>query len=1283
MAPAAEDVHEALLEVVGGSSKGGILVRKEKDVSSAELPERLSKGSLVKVLEHEAGRIRYELVSGAGPSSGWVSTHFHDKALLAEHQDVAADAEEQAMQWYGDMFAVAEETPEKKGRQSFQWATTFPKPQHGVKEQLAKELNSEAIRDDCVEAAPKQESGSKRLQLTFGYPSGTADPPCFARFDVRDEVCRRFAGLRHGQVVKDSASNDRELVVVGVKIDLQSGEECLWLQPQDLGRAGTVSFKSEDLQRLTPVYKGITQTIRKRVDLSEVSFTSFEAVEDSDGEGILLCTACRLPVGTSLYSDACGNALHAECMAQRVQCEMREKEDQVRKKDAAKKKEARADYAIGWSASQIPLNDSPASKLSLDPLPRGMCCLMLQETSEGRSVNVVPTVDPASAVNLEYLSIALKVRYTEGREPTFSLDPVLADGGSGQKMQAKCFEPKWLSGTSAGEVLFQSDYHLKELSMGEYEQPIVGMKSCFDYSTWEAGEDWHAREWYVVRKAEMHMSEDNVLIPFLKMGVEAREQTLGAEGLEDKPITRADHPLALYAQEFTENFDLIAERKSVVNHLRELAKASLLAKFLLESGVELDDTWLNLAGEAGPEGHMEIPQLWNERNLAQIHVQEGKIRDPAKLSSTEHHGVYGGVKFGLDRFRLGGTVTSRPGLRAAPSVAVRAAMPTLSMSDVRSMGMLVASMQGKGVAPPPPPGEEVEGVPGAPAAARPSMAMIPGMAMRGAAPMGPAPVRPSASAGALARQMQGMLVTKPGLDGRRARLDVPSLHGVDLNLDRFELDEAVRVQSQMPEGALVGDVMAGANISKAFWSNLSSDKSVFNSEDQCLLKQVFNPNLSDRRDEGDSFTPPDPSAAYIEKLRRMVKREEKVRQQRRELFFSPKFVASNPGPVFPYSWNSTFEISSGGKSDSGLLKLRPDYLAQASMFDHALKSAKPVFDKMTEDGLRFRTYQFGTLEVRTTQEHDGEEVIGAVFSSRPDASASGRRAEAQEKITKVSEYVQSASKDVVDALSRRSYLVLETSEGNLIVTEKRRDGTITWEENPEDLEDRNSLAKFIRSTACSCSKKAIVTVGDVEAFKASKGKLHGASLSACKRYVQEAFNCARGLTDRRDSGFGSRSAWSKGKVAKNTQKETRKQTRKAEVAAMRAAAQDGAGAKAGKARAGRRVIDPVVVGSWDDWTYGEVMAFDDQQRCYCLEMQVGDSGSESFQILCEGDWDMCLHPDRDGAALCGPDADGHGKNWTIGEQDQAAPGTVFRICLKVDDHGVAQKVEWEPLGVVA
>ena len=52
------------------------------------------------------------------------------------------------------------------------------------------------------------------------------------------------------------------------------------------------------------------------------------------------------------------------------------------------------------------------------------------------------------------------------------------------------------------------------------------MKSCREYSDEDRGEtNWYALEWFVARKAEVQVSEDNALLPNVKMGVEAREQS--------------------------------------------------------------------------------------------------------------------------------------------------------------------------------------------------------------------------------------------------------------------------------------------------------------------------------------------------------------------------------------------------------------------------------------------------------------------------------------------------------------------------------------------------------------------------------------------------------------------------------------------------------------------------------------------------------------------------------------------------------------------------------------
>merc|ERR1719296_363825 len=305
---------------------------------------------------------------------------------------------------------------------------------------------------------------------------------------------------------------------------------------------------------------------------------------------------------------------------------------------------------------------------------------------------------------MEYLSIALQVRRVENREPLFSLDPSTALDEANAPMQSKRFEPEWLAGTSMGEVMFQADYHLKELSMGEYEQPVIGMKSCFDFAEKEGmDKDWSAREWFVVRKAEVQMSEDSVLVPFLKMGVEAREQFMGASGLEDAHITRPDHPLVKYAEAFTHNFDLIAERKSVVAQLREVAKASVVAKFMLDSGVELEEAWFNLAGSVKPVCCLEVPQLWNERCLSKICVREtGIVSGDKEEKGAKVHSVYGGVDFGIDRFRLAApsriatsVVAGRAALGRPSSTLMATSQAGLSMAPTRQFTRLAAPLSAR------------------------------------------------------------------------------------------------------------------------------------------------------------------------------------------------------------------------------------------------------------------------------------------------------------------------------------------------------------------------------------------------------------------------------------------------------------------------------------------------------------------------------------------------------------------------------------------------------------
>jgi len=947
--------------------------------------------------------------------------------------------------------------------------------------------------------------------------------------------------------------------------------------------------------------------------------------EDSDGEELNLCHQCNLPLGHKAYRRD-RKFFHGECMAQMMVHTMKDDDKAKHKEDRQKKQACREEYGIGWGVHHIPRNEGPAGKLAMRQVPEGLVCLVLDD--ETNSICLASTTEPAAAVNLDYLSTTLEVRRREGHEPVFSLDPV--DPKNRNTMQAKVFVPDWLAGTSVGEVLFQADYHLKELSMGEYEQPVVGMKSCFDYSEMDGKDfgEWNGREWFLVRKAEVQISESNILMPCVKMGVEAREQVIGSKGLEDKQITRPDHPMVRYAEAFTKNFDLIAERKSVIFHLRELAKASVLAKHLLDAGVELDASWFQLGQNEFPCS-LEVPQLWNERFHSQVHVQDGAIVRDRDEKNSGVHGVYGGVMFGLDRFNLAvnvARITPMAGKLSLPLTTGIARQPLAASMVAGKLNLAVsAARQGVRVVTPglttTPVTAEAGGgsqpvlvseaatgaalvttgrlpVPelAAPslaasmarqspatamvAAGKPSVAAASSMdnfglstarvtpppaavvarrpvlsahvALAGNIPAGiqhrvafdlskKASVAPISS---IASMVSGAAFAAPtivapatdvltGASRRAARVAIrpltseaaPRLQGVDLRLDNFDLSGAKRVSLEAQAGSWNAEAKSldeCLTVGTAFWHCLEDGLEQFPEGDQELLKDIFNPELSDRRCEGERFVPPDASYSNVTKLLTLVREEEKVRQRRKDHFFSKDFSLDCPGPLFPASWAPSFEIAHGrvphvseGRRQ-GALRPRPEFKGQAAMLLlHVLKTAEPNFDRITEEGLRFLIYQLGNLEVRTTQDFNGEETIGAVFSTcTPELACEGglqgKCIQDQERIMKATEYVERicVENDNGPSFSCHYYVVFETETSQTIVTERLSGGNVEWNESPSDLDVRCSLAKVTRSV----ERCASVTVKDMKVLQcraATDATQTGkASASARKRYARRLFNAA-------------------------------------------------------------------------------------------------------------------------------------------------------------------------------
>mmetsp|Transcript_13130 Transcript_13130/g.41968 ORF Transcript_13130/g.41968 Transcript_13130/m.41968 type:complete len:987 (-) Transcript_13130:26-2986(-) len=113
---------------------------------------------------------------------------------------------------------------------------------------------------------------------------------------------------------------------------------------------------------------------------------------------------------------------------------------------------------------------------------------------------------------------------------------------------------------------------------------------------------------------------------------------------------------------------------------------------------------------------------------------------------------------------------------------------------------------------------------------------------------------------------------------------------------------------------------------------------------------------------------------------------------------------------------------------------------------------------------------------------------------------------------------------------------------------------------------------------------------------------------------------------------------------------------------------------------------PYVVGTMNDWGQPQVMSWAADGGYFQYRLTIGSQGWESFQILFNGEWRRCLHPDKkDGCPhsqyqLMGPDAEGDGKNWTIGKHplDKGGPGDAYtiRLYMKGGQEGIARSVDW-------
>ncbi|CAK9113084.1 unnamed protein product [Durusdinium trenchii] len=111
-----------------------------------------------------------------------------------------------------------------------------------------------------------------------------------------------------------------------------------------------------------------------------------------------------------------------------------------------------------------------------------------------------------------------------------------------------------------------------------------------------------------------------------------------------------------------------------------------------------------------------------------------------------------------------------------------------------------------------------------------------------------------------------------------------------------------------------------------------------------------------------------------------------------------------------------------------------------------------------------------------------------------------------------------------------------------------------------------------------------------------------------------------------------------------------------------------------------------IVGSWNGFKDCQAMKKETDENglatSYWQEITLGDSGTETIQILLERNWLAAVHPERnlatqnDGHEILGPDDEGSGKYWAIGPGDHLSPGDHVIVHMDMKG-GLPHSVWWE------
>jgi len=285
------------------------------------------------------------------------------------------------------------------------------------------------------------------------------------------------------------------------------------------------------------------------------------------------------------------------------------------------------EFKLRWRPDLVPCSRKALQDLGLRIMnSHAGFCVCYNEASG--HVGCAPVNDSyaGAAVNVAYLACVLRVLRKDRHEPIFSLDPKDPHNLGGPNL-VKRFHPEWLAGTVVGEVLFQADYALKQICFGDKTYAPLGLPSAFDASS-PVGEERASRQWFTVKRASISVAADGALVPHVELSVETRRLTRCSTGYKDAAYTDPHDPMVRQAAAVSERFAEIAARVPVAAELISLARATVLAMYLLRRGCCPDDAVLERYSMPRlPEGSgiMEIPTLTKDRRNSLVSEKDGGL----------------------------------------------------------------------------------------------------------------------------------------------------------------------------------------------------------------------------------------------------------------------------------------------------------------------------------------------------------------------------------------------------------------------------------------------------------------------------------------------------------------------------------------------------------------------------------------------------------------------------------------------------------------------------------